>query len=134
MSGLPGILYPLTSKTKVKVHVKVFPFWPVASAWLKLHCLSTGQTIRLVLRNRSPRVVLRNHQDPELGLSTLAFMFSFPFAAAFSPSLFSKCTKRYCMCVHACFHQTALSSVPGAPPYIPSLSGGDFMQALYTPN
>lgn len=35
------------------------------------------------------RVVLSIHEAPGLGLSTLAFMFSFLFTAAFSSSLFS---------------------------------------------
>lgn len=65
----------------------------------------------------SPRGCAAHQEAPGRGLSTLAFMFSFLFTAAFSSSLFSKCVKRYCMCVCVCMlPQIAFSSVLWALP------------------
>lgn len=64
-------------------------------------------------------VELRIHQAPGLSVSALPFMFSIPFAAAFSSRLSHKYTGRCWMCVHACLYQTALSSVLWALTYQP---------------
>lgn len=87
-------------------------FLPVAPAGLKLCWLSAGQILKSLQAlgiGGSPRGRAEHPRGPWVGLSTPAFMFSFLFTAAFSSSLFGECIKRYCMWVHACFRQTALS-------------------------
>lgn len=106
--------------THRREHCLGLSFLPAAPAGLKLHWLSAGQILKSLQAlgmGGSPRGCAEHPRGPWVGLSTPAFMFSFLFTAAFSSSLFGECIKRYCMWVHACFRQTALSSVLLALPY-----------------
>lgn len=106
------------SHIKGKEHWMVLLFLPAALARGEVALTEhrTDLTTSLRVLEGALRVVPSIPEAPGRGLSTLAFMFSFLFTAAFSSSLCSECVKRYCMCVCACFHQTAFSSVLWALP------------------
>lgn len=92
----------------------VFPFWPAAAAWLKLHCLNSIQT-RSVCGIGALGVVLRIQQPLSQTCQAWLSCFPLPLLQPFLPVCSAR-APRGSVFVSAYCHQ---SSVQGAPPSNP---------------